>query len=175
MKGEKENGLAGPVSGDHGAAGETANGAYRRVLWTVLVINASMFAGEVFAGVIANSIALQADALDFLGDAASYAITLMVLGLTIKWRASAAILKGVSMGLFGLWVLGLTLYHAIDPYLPTATIMGGVGFLALTANVLSALLLYRHRRGDSNMLSIWLCSRNDAIANIAVIAAAGGV
>ena len=175
MNGEKKNRFTGSVSGDHGAAGETANGAYRRVLWTVLVINASMFAGEVFAGVIANSVALQADALDFLGDAASYAITLMVLGLAIKWRASAAILKGVSMGLFGFWVLGLTLYHAIHPHLPTATIMGGVGFLALTANVLSALLLYRYRRGDSNMLSIWLCSRNDAIANIAVMAAAGGV
>ncbi len=152
-----------------------ADGTYRRVLWTVIAINAAMFAVEAAAGLWGRSVALQADALDFLGDTATYAITLMVLGMGIRWRASAAMLKGACMGLFGLWVLAATGYHVIHQSLPSAPLMGGVGTLALAANLVSAVLLFRHRRGDANMRSVWLCSRNDALANIAVIAAAGGV
>ena len=150
-------------------------GLFRRVLWVVLVINAAMFVTEMTAGVWGQSVALQADALDFLGDSATYAMTLIVLGMSLKWRASAAMVKGLAMGGFGFWVIGTTIFHMVRGTLPDFTIMGGVGALALLANVLSASLLYRYRQGDSNMRSVWLCSRNDAIANIAVIMAASGV
>jgi len=120
-------------------------------------------------------VALQAAALDFLGDAATYAITLIVLGMSIRWRAGAAMIKGLTMGGFGIWVLGNTVYHMARGTLPDFAIMSGIGALALLANVISAGLLYRYRRGDSNMRSVWLCSRNDAIANIAVILVASGV
>ncbi|MDP6119856.1 MAG: cation transporter [Rhodospirillales bacterium] len=146
--------------------------AYGRVLWVVLLINAAMFAVEMTAGVIGQSIALQADAVDFLGDATTYAITLMVLGAGIRWRARAAPIKGASMGVFGLWVLGNSVYHVMCPAEPNAALMGGVGTVALAANVFAALMLIAYRDGDSNMRSVWLCSRNDAIANLAVIAAA---
>ena len=148
---------------------------YRRVLWMVMAINAGMFALEMAAGLFGGSVALQADALDFLGDAATYGITLIVLGMGLGWRAGAAMLKGLSMGAFGLWVLVLTAMHIANQELPSAPLMGGVGFLALSANVTSALLLFRHRNGDSNMRSVWLCSRNDAIGNVAVMVAASGV
>ena len=150
-------------------------GPYRRALWVVLVINAAMFVTEMTAGVWGKSVALQADALDFLGDSATYVMTLIVLGMSIRWRAGAAAIKGLCMGGFGFWVMGVTLYHWIQGSLPNAAIMGGVGLLALTANILAAAILFRYREGDSNMRSVWLCSRNDAIANIAIIAAAGGV
>jgi Co/Zn/Cd efflux system component len=148
---------------------------YRRVLWAVLVINASMFMIEMTAGVWGKSVALQADALDFLGDSATYAITLIVLGMSLRWRAGAAMLKGLTMGGFGIWVLGATMVHMARGTLPDFAIMGGIGAMALLANVISAGLLFRYRQGDSNMRSVWLCSRNDAIANIAVILAASGV
>ena len=163
------------VNNDYCADLGPATGSYRRVLWAVLVINASMFVVEMFAGVWGKSVALQADALDFLGDAATYAITLIVLGMSIRWRAGAAMIKGLTMGGFGIWVLGNTVYHMARGTLPDISIMGGIGALALLANVISAGLLYRYRQGDSNMRSVWLCSRNDAIANIAVILAASGV
>ena len=148
---------------------------YRRALWAVLAINAAMFVAEMTAGVWGKSVALQADALDFLGDSTTYAMTLMVLGMSIRWRAGAAMIKGLAMGGFGFWVIGMTVYHWLQGSLPSAAIMGSVGALALAANVISAGLLYRYRRGDSNMRSVWVCSRNDAIANLAVIAAASGV
>ncbi len=148
---------------------------YRRVLWLVLALNLAMFALEGVAGLIARSLALQADALDFLGDAATYGITLFVLGRSIRWRASAALLKGGAMALFGLAVLGNALYRVFVVGQPEAAIMGAVGVLALAVNLTSALLLFRHRGGDSNRRSVWLCSRNDAIANVAVLAAAAGV
>ncbi len=152
-----------------------ASAAYRRTLWIVITINGTMFGVELGAGLIAQSVALQADALDFLGDTATYAITLMVLGLAQVWRSGAAMVKGTTMGLFGLWVIGQTIYHALNPGLPGAMVMGSVGFAALAANLVSAILLYRHRDGDANMRSVWLCSRNDAIGNLAVVLAASGV
>ena len=154
---------------------EGSGSGYRRVLWLVLAINVVMFFMEGVAGLMAGSVSLQADALDFLGDAATYGITLYVLDRPLRWRASAALLKGGAMALFGLGVLGNAVYRALVLALPAAGIMGSVGALALVANVVSAWLLFRYRDGDSNRRSVWLCSRNDAIANLAVIGAAGGV
>lgn len=148
---------------------------FRRVLCWALVINLLMFGVEVVAGFVSQSMSLQADALDFLGDAANYGISLAVLGLGLRARAGAAFLKGVSMGLFGLWVTGNTLYRVVNGLPPEASIMGAVAVLALIANAGVAYMLYHFRNGDSNMQSVWICSRNDAIANLAVLAAAGGV
>jgi Co/Zn/Cd efflux system component len=149
--------------------------AYRRVLWIALAINLGMFVIEGASGLVGSSVSLQADALDFLGDAANYGLGLAVLGLTPVQRARAALVKGLSMGLFGLWVVGSALHNSLTGALPRAEVMGVVGFLALLANVAVAVMLYRHRQGDSNRRSVWLCSRNDAIGNIAVMLAAGGV
>jgi len=134
-----------------------------------------MFAGEIVAGVAAGSASLQADALDFLGDASNYAISIGVAGLGLTWRARAASVKGAGLLALGLWVIGSTLWHAIAGTLPEAEVMGVVGALALLANAGVALMLYRFRTGDSNMRSVWICSRNDAIGNLAVIGAAAGV
>jgi len=147
----------------------------RRILLIVLAINAGMFAVEIVAGLTAGSVSLQADALDFLGDSMSYAISLFVLGMALKWRAGAALLKGLSMGAFGIWVLGATVYNALLGVVPGAFVMGSIGMAALIANVISAALLFGFRKGDANLQSVWLCSRNDAIGNIAVMLAAGGV
>jgi Co/Zn/Cd efflux system component len=152
-----------------------ANDPYRRVLWAGLGINAGMFLVELVASFVADSVAVQADALDFLGDAGNYAVSLLVLGMAVAWRARAALLKGVVMGLFGLWVLGSTVSAAIAGTLPQAEIMGAIGLVALGANALVAVLLYRYRNDDANRLSVWLCSRNDVIANLAVILAGVGV
>lgn len=149
--------------------------AYRRVLWVALVVNAAMFGVEVVAGITAGSVSLQADALDFFGDAANYALSLSVLSLALVWRARAALVKGLSMGVFGVWVLGAAAFSVIDGGTPHAITMGVVGFVALIANVVVAVLLYRFREGDANMRSVWLCSRNDAIGNAAVMVAALGV
>jgi Co/Zn/Cd efflux system component len=149
--------------------------AFRRVLWAVLGINAAMFLIEIGAGLAAGSAALQADALDFLGDAANYAISLFVVGMALRYRASAALAKGVTMGVFGLWVIGITGWHALHGTLPQAITMGSVGFAALVANALSFYLLWRHRAGDANMRSAWICTRNDLLGNLAVLLAALGV
>ena len=149
--------------------------AWRRVLWIALLVNGGMFAAEIAAGVAAGSASLQADALDFLGDAANYAISLGVAGMVLAWRARAALVKGWSLFLLGLWVIGATAWHAYAGTLPRAEVMGIVGLLAFLANVSVAFLLYRYRAGDANMRSVWICSRNDAIGNIAVLAAAAGV
>ena len=148
---------------------------YRRIMWAVLAVNAAMFLIEAAAGLGAKSVALQADALDFLADAATYGITLLVLPMAIRWRARAALVKGASMALFGLWVLGATAYNAFLLDAPDALVMGSVGVLALLANLFCALLLFRFRGGDSNKRSAWLCSRNDVLGNLAVIVAASGV
>ncbi|WP_334184806.1 cation transporter [Novosphingobium sp.] len=149
--------------------------AWRRVLWIALVINAVMFGVEIVAGVTAGSASLKADALDFLGDAANYAISLGVAGMALAWRARAAMAKGASILLFGLWVLGNTVWMAMQGVVPTAETMGVVGIAALVANLACAAMLWRHRAGDANRRSVWICSRNDAIGNIAVVAAALGV
>src|SRR4051794_5622961 len=133
-----------------------------------------MFLAEIVAGVAAGSSALQADALDFLGDAANYAISLGVAGLALSWRSRAALVKGATLGLLGLWVLASTAWHAYAGTLPRAEVMGAVGVLALITNGGVALMLYRFRGGDANMRSVWICSRNDAIGNLAVLLAAAG-
>jgi Co/Zn/Cd efflux system component len=145
------------------------------VLWVALVLNGSMFLTEIVAGLAAGSAALQADAVDFLSEAANYGISLFVLGLVLVWRARAALVKGVSMSLLGLWVAGNTLWHAVIGTLPAAEVMGVVGVLALLVNGGVAFLLFRYRGGESNMRSVWICSRNDALGNVAVMLAALGV
>src|SRR4051794_40870737 len=151
------------------------NTRYRRVLWLALAINGGMFLAELMAGLAAGSSSFQADALDFLSDAANYGISLSVVGLALAWRARAAMVKGLSMGLLGLWVVGNTLYHALMGTLPQAELMGIIGMLALLANGGVALMLYRYRGGDANMRSVWVCSHNDALGNLSVILAALGV
>ncbi len=146
---------------------------YRRALWAVLVINLTMFFVEASAGLLGSSVALQADALDFLGDAATYALSLAVLGMSLRMRASAALLKGATMGLFGIWVIANATAEAIAGHTPSAPLMGGIGTAALIANVVSAVILFGFRNGDSNRRSVWLCTRNDAIGNVAVVAAGG--
>jgi Co/Zn/Cd efflux system component len=148
---------------------------YRRRLWLVIGINAAMFIIEMTAGVLSRSQALQADALDFLGDTLTYGISLAVIGMSLRARATAALFKGLSLTLMGLWIFGSTAYHVLVLGLPRAEIMGAIGFLALAANVTSVLILLKYKDGDANVRSVWLCSRNDAIGNVAVVIAAAGV
>lgn len=148
---------------------------WRRVLWLALAINAAMFAVEMVAAFAADSRALQADSLDFLGDAANYAISLAVAGMALAWRARAALAKAATMLAFGVWVLGSAIHGSLAGANPQAETMGTIGGLALAANVLVALMLFRYRSGDANMRSVWVCSRNDALGNIAVLGAALGV
>jgi Co/Zn/Cd efflux system component len=148
---------------------------WRRALWIALAINAGMFVIEIAAGVSAGSASLKADALDFLGDTANYAISLGVAGWAPRWRARAALAKGGSLLLLGAWILGNTVWMVLRGTLPAAATMGAVGALALVANLLCATLLWRHRHGEANRRSVWICSRNDAIGNVAVVAAALGV
>jgi Co/Zn/Cd efflux system component len=152
-----------------------ASPAYRRILGVALVVNLAMFVVEIGAGLAAQSASLLADSLDFLGDAANYGLSLFVLGMALRWRARASLIKAASMGLFGVWVAGTTIQHALAGTVPDAPVMGFVGTLALIANLGVAALLWRWREGDSNMRSIWICTRNDAIGNLAVLAAAAGV
>jgi Co/Zn/Cd efflux system component len=147
--------------------------AYRRVLWTVIGLNLGMFAGEMFAGLKGQSLALQADALDFLGDGLTYGLSLAVLGSALRVRATAALIKGASLALLAAWILGSAIWRVFFVGDPSPLVMSTVGFLALAVNAVSALLLLRYRNGDANVRSVWLCSRNDAIGNVAVIAAAG--
>src|SRR5262245_60463319 len=151
------------------------NPSYRRALWVVLGINASMFIFEIGAGLAAGSASLQADALDFLGDAGNYAISLLVVGMALRYRAMAALAKGSTMAVFGLWVLGITGWHAWHGTLPQAFTMGAIGFAALAANAASFGLLWSHRGGDANMQSAWICTRNDVLGNLTVLLAALGV
>lgn len=148
---------------------------FKRALWAVIAINATMFVIEVVAGHLAGSQALKADALDFAGDTATYAISLAVIGMSLRTRALAALGKGISLLLMGLWVLGSTIWQVVILGMPQAEVMGVIGFIALAANLASVLLLLRCRNGDANVRSVWLCSRNDAIGNVAVMLAAVGV
>jgi Co/Zn/Cd efflux system component len=148
---------------------------FRRALWVALTVNAAMFAVEVVGGVTADSVSLLADAVDFFGDAANYALSLLVLSWAAHWRSRVAVAKGATMALYGIAVLGQAGFNAIGGSAPEGVTMGAIGALALSANVAVALLLYTRRNGDANRRSVWLCSRNDAIANIAVLLAALGV
>jgi Co/Zn/Cd efflux system component len=148
---------------------------YKTILWVVIIINAAMFFVEMSAGKLAGSQALQADALDFLGDALTYGLSLAVIGMSIKVRSSAALLKGLSLLGMGLWVFGSTIYQVLILGTPRAEIMGMIGVLALAANLASVLLLMRYKDGDANVRSVWLCSRNDAIGNVAVMFASVAV
>ena len=148
----------------------------RRVLWIVLAVNAAMFVVEIVSSWLAGSTALLADAVDFLADSATYGLTLFVLARSRCWKAAAALIKGGgAMGTFGIGVIAVALWRATDPVLPDGAIMGGVGVLALAANLGSVLLLFWHRGDDLTTRSVWLCSRNDVLANVAVLAAAGAV
>ena len=148
---------------------------YRKILWTALVINFTMFVIEVLSGLNSHSVSLMADAIDFFGDAANYGISLAVLSMSLMWRARAALFKGLTMGVFGLFVLASAAWSFINGKVPEPYTMGFIGMLALIANVSVAVMLYAYREGDANMQSVWLCSRNDAIGNLAVMLAALGV
>ncbi|MFY9837660.1 MAG: cation transporter [Xanthobacteraceae bacterium] len=156
----------------HGKRFEGLSPDYKQRLWLVIAINASMFFVEIAAGSLAGSLALQADALDFLGDATTYGISLAVIGASIQIRARAAILKALSLTAMALWILGSTAYHVFILGIPRAEVMGAIGILALAANATSVLIFMRYKNGDANVRSVWLCSRNDAIGNVAVMIAA---
>lgn len=151
------------------------NPRYKRILWTVIAMNGAMFLTEMVAGHVAGSQALQADALDFLGDTVTYGLSLTVIGASLRARSTAALFKGASLALMALWVLGMTIYHTLVIGLPRAEVMGVIGFLALAVNMGSVLLLLPYKDGDANVRSVWLCSRNDAIGNVVVMIAALGV
>jgi cation diffusion facilitator family transporter len=147
--------------------------SHGRVLWIVLGINALMFVVEGTAGLLAHSTSLLADALDMLGDALVYGFSLFVLTRSMRWQAGAALAKGGFMLAFGLAVLAEAAYKVFHPVMPGVETMGVVGTIALAANVVCFSLLYRHRADNLNMSSTWLCSRNDVIANVGVLVAAG--
>lgn len=160
---------------NHEPAPQKPNSKFRTALWIALFINLAMFFVELIGGAYAHSSALWADSLDFFGDAVNYAVSLAVLGASLYWRATVALFKGAIMAIFGFVVIAKTVYAYIQGIPPEAITMGVIGVLALIANVISAVVLYAFRDGDSNMQSVWLCSRNDAIGNVAVIFAAIGV
>ena len=159
----------------HEPAPMKPNSKFRTALWIALWINIAMFFVEMIGGAYAHSSALWADALDFFGDAVNYGVSLAVLGASLYWRATVALIKGIVMATFGLVVIVKVIYAYSLGIPPEAITMGAIGILALIANVVCAVVLYTFRDGDSNMKSVWLCSRNDAIGNIAVICAAIGV
>lgn len=153
----------------------TRDPRYRRALWIALAVNALMFGIELAGGLQSASTSLLADAVDFLGDAANYGVSLLVLSMAAAWRSRAALVKGLSMGAFGVFVLGKTAWSIAAGVVPEPVTMGVIGLLALAANLGVAALLYAFRSGDANMRSVWLCTRNDAIGNVAVMLAAAGV
>jgi Co/Zn/Cd efflux system component len=162
---------------DHPCASTTGKvpPGYARALWIALAVNAAMFAVEIAAGLRSGSVSLLADAIDFFGDAANYGVSLAVLSMHLAWRARTALLKAASMALFGGAVLARSVWSASQGIVPEPATMGVVGMLALLANVGVAVMLYRYREGDANMRGVWLCTRNDALGNLAVLAAALGV
>lgn len=162
-------------SGPCSSSAPPPDGRYRKVLWAALFINFIMFGVELASSMAAGSVALLADSVDFLGDAANYAVSLFVLGMAVAWRSRAAYAKGVVMGAFGVLVLARALWVGLDGHVPHAQTMGAVGCAALAANGAVAAMLYAFRHGDANMRSVWLCTRNDMIGNLAVMLAALGV
>ena len=159
----------------HEPAPPKPDSKFRTALWIALVVNLTLFVVELIGGAYAHSSALWADALDFFGDAVNYGVSLAVIGASLYWRATVALLKGMTMALFGLVIMGKVIYAYLQGIPPEALTMGLIGVLALLANVFTAVILYAFHEGDSNMRSVWLCSRNDAIGNAAVILAAVGV
>lgn len=159
----------------HSNTSGATSARYRRILWVALAINLGMFLVEIGAGLHAGSVSLLSDSLDFFGDAANYGVSLWVLGLGVAMRARASLAKAVTMGSFGVFILSMAVANFVDGSVPDAPTMGVVGVIALLANLLIATLLYAYREGDSNMRSVWLCSRNDALGNLAVMLAALGV
>lgn len=156
-----------------GGAEALNDARWRRVLWIALSLNLAMFAVEMLAGAAAGSRSLQADALDFFGDAANYAVSLGVAGMALAWRARAAWVKGLTILLFGTGVLVAAIWGLVTGTSPDPVAMGAVGFAALVVNIAVAAMLYKYRTGDANMQSVWICSRNDAIGNVLVIGASG--
>lgn len=144
---------------------------YKKALWIALGLNLAMFVIEIMAGINSGSVSLLSDSLDFFGDSANYVISLIVLPMALSYRAKASLLKGATMGGFGLFILATTLYRLWYGEVPSHSEMSIVGVLALLANLSALWVLYHFRDGDSNMKSVWLCSRNDAIGNVAVIGA----
>ncbi len=159
---------------DHDHSG-SADPRYRRILWIALWINAAMFLAEVAGGLVSGSVSLLADAADFAGDAANYGLSLAVLAMGALWRARGALVKGCSMVVYGLFVLAMAAWNSYAGRVPESFTMGVIAILALAANITVAMMLYAYRSGDADMRSVWLCSRNDAIGNFAVILAAVGV
>jgi Co/Zn/Cd efflux system component len=170
-----ENQMSKHCTHHHNSAPAHTSARYRRVLWIALCLNALMFVVELYGGFIARSVSLLADSIDFFGDAANYALSLAVLGMTAHWRARAALLKAFCMLAFGVFVIGKALWSLRSGAPPEALTMGAVAALALAVNVSVTAMLYAWREGDANMRSVWLCSRNDALSNIAVMLAALGV
>jgi len=162
-------------SGPCSSSTPSPDGRYRKVLWAALVINFMMFGVELASSLAAGSVSLLADSVDFLGDAANYGVSLFVLGMAVAWRSRAAYAKGVVMGAFGVLVLARALWFGLGENVPHAQTMGAISILALAANGAVAAMLYAFRHGDANMRSVWLCTRNDMIGNLAVMLAALGV
>ena len=144
---------------------------YKKAWWIVLILNLSMFFVEIVMGVKSGSTSLLSDSLDFLGDSANYLISLIVLPMALSYRAKASMVKGLTMGGFGLFILMTTIYRVFYGEMPSYSEISIVGFLALLVNVSALLILLKFRDGDSNVRSVWVCSRNDAIGNVAVILA----
>ncbi len=171
-----------PAEGSHGcgcegaASGvETGSAAFKRVVWIILALNAGMFLIEGVLGQVAGSMSMQADALDFASDAFTYGISLAVIGRSLTARSRAALFKGGMLGLVALIVLATSVWRTFVDGVPHATTMGVTSVAALAVNITAALLLLKYRDGDANVRSVWLCSRNDAIGNVAVLGAAGVV
>lgn len=148
---------------------------FRKALWIALAVNLAMFLIEGYASLLSGSVSLLADAIDFFGDSANYLLSLSVLSMGMLWRGRAAMVKGITMTVFGLAVMGRAIWVMQNDITPEPLTMGAVGLLALVANMSVAIMLFKFREGDSDMRSVWLCSRNDAIGNIAVMVAALGV
>lgn len=165
--------MSGSCGHDHGIAFDGMSTGYKRALIAVVLINAAMFLVELGGGAFAGSMALTADSLDFLADSLTYAVSLWVIGKAVTWRAWAAFGKGLSLAVMGVGVFATTIYQVFVLGVPDAAVMSGIGILAMAANIASVLILFNWRDGDANVRSVWLCSRNDAIGNAAVVVAAG--
>lgn len=167
------------MSGDCGCSStqnfDGSSPGYKRVLKVIIAINFGMFVVELLGGLSSGSMALLADSLDFLGDSTTYTISLIVIGMPLTTRAKAGLFKGISLFAIAAWVFGSTVYRVFTEGVPEALTMGAIGFAALAANVISVILLLKFKDGDSNVRSVWLCSRNDAVGNVAVILAASGI